>query len=75
MNANIRSAAALLLERLHRGQPWRTASTNDWTLSGSQANRDVTETAEWEGCTLMDLVNAAQELIAEDQAEYDATPE
>jgi hypothetical protein len=72
MNPTIRTAAARLLDRHHRGQPWRTASTNDWTLSGSQANRDVTETAEWEGCSPMDLVNAAQELIAEDQAEYDA---
>jgi len=68
----IARAATDLFETCHRGQPWRTINLDDWTLSGSRAQRHLIEVAAGIDCDPMEIVRAAQALIAEDQADYDA---
>ncbi len=69
---SIVSVAADLFEALHPGQPWRTITLDDLTLRRSTTARKVADAAEFIGCDPMDLVNAAERLIADDAAEYAA---
>lgn len=74
MNTDHTAAVYRLFERLHPGQPERTITTDDWTLHGSAAAKAVAAEADFVGCDPMDLVQLAQDMIAQDAAEYAAIP-
>lgn len=63
-----------LFERLHPGQPAKDIVLDDWTLEGSRAARLVADYVDDIGCSVGDIIAAAEAIIAQDAAEYAAIP-